>query len=284
MSDRKATRPTHHESTSAGDRDRTGRPRVVPCTRPRNATRLPRDPRDRSRYVRRPVESPRPGIRRSPQPPSAIRPRRHVALGPGQRVHGQRTRNANADPAAPEASPARRSRSTDSRARTPMRCCVWRDLDGVEFTHRLTPDQPTYVVPASPRLAEVAWAYFVLGVEHILLGVDHLLFVLALLLIVRDWRVLVGTITAFTLAHSITLAAATLGWVDVPGPPRGSDHRPEHRVCGLGNHPRSARATGAHRQMAVDRLVYVRSAARFRLCAGRCTTWACRRSPFRWLC
>jgi hydrogenase/urease accessory protein HupE len=58
-----------------------------------------------------------------------------------------------------------------------------------------------------------------LGVEHILLGIDHLLFVLALLMIVAGWRKLVATVTAFTLAHSITLAAATLGWVHVPQAP-----------------------------------------------------------------
>ena len=59
----------------------------------------------------------------------------------------------------------------------------------------------------------------VLGVQHILAGIDHLLFVLALLLVVRGGRRIVATITAFTLAHSLTLAAATLGWVHVPGPP-----------------------------------------------------------------
>jgi len=59
----------------------------------------------------------------------------------------------------------------------------------------------------------------VLGVEHILGGVDHLLFVLALLLIVRGGRRIVATITAFTIAHSITLVSATLGWVHVAGPP-----------------------------------------------------------------
>ena len=58
-----------------------------------------------------------------------------------------------------------------------------------------------------------------LGVEHILGGIDHLLFVLALLLIVRGGRRIVATVTAFTAAHSITLVAATLGWVHVPGPP-----------------------------------------------------------------
>ena len=61
--------------------------------------------------------------------------------------------------------------------------------------------------------------YLHLGVEHILFGFDHLLFVLALVILVRDWRRVAATVTAFTLAHSITLAAATLSFVNVPGPP-----------------------------------------------------------------
>src|SRR5205823_2862643 len=63
----------------------------------------------------------------------------------------------------------------------------------------------------------VAYAYLVHGIEHILFGFDHLLFVLALILIVRSGRVLLWTITAFTIAHSITLSLATLGVVYVPG-------------------------------------------------------------------
>jgi hydrogenase/urease accessory protein HupE len=58
-----------------------------------------------------------------------------------------------------------------------------------------------------------------LGIEHILSGFDHLLFVLGLVLLVQGTRRLLGTITAFTAAHSLTLAGATLGWVHVPGPP-----------------------------------------------------------------
>ena len=57
------------------------------------------------------------------------------------------------------------------------------------------------------------------GVEHILFGFDHLLFVLALILIVRSTRTVLLTVTAFTVAHSITLSLATLGVVHVPGPP-----------------------------------------------------------------
>ena len=65
----------------------------------------------------------------------------------------------------------------------------------------------------------VAATYLELGVEHILLGFDHLLFVLALILIAPNTRQLVKAITAFTVAHSITLAAATLGFVHVPPKP-----------------------------------------------------------------
>ena len=91
--------------------------------------------------------------------------------------------------------------------------------DGSEITHRLTPAAPSYVIEAEPGRGQVAWTYFVLGVEHILSGIDHLFFVLALLMVVAGWRKLIGTITAFTVAHSITLALAALGFVHVPGPP-----------------------------------------------------------------
>ncbi len=62
-------------------------------------------------------------------------------------------------------------------------------------------------------------AYLVIGVEHILLGPDHLLFVLCIVLLVRDRKKLFITITAFTLAHSITLALAVLDIFTLPSPP-----------------------------------------------------------------
>ena len=68
-------------------------------------------------------------------------------------------------------------------------------------------------------LRQVAAAYLGLGVEHILFGADHLIFVLALILLVRGWKRVLLTVTAFTVAHSITLGAATLGYIQVPGPP-----------------------------------------------------------------
>jgi hydrogenase/urease accessory protein HupE len=92
-------------------------------------------------------------------------------------------------------------------------------MDGVTQVVRLKPSEPYFTVSAAPTKTEVAGTYFVLGVEHILSGVDHLLFVLALLIIVKGWKRLVTTVTAFTVAHSITLAAATLGFVHVPGAP-----------------------------------------------------------------
>ncbi len=91
--------------------------------------------------------------------------------------------------------------------------------DGTSQTERLVPERPMFVVAAPTGAAEVAWSYLRLGVEHILGGVDHLLFVLALLLIVRGGKRIFVTVTAFTVAHSVTLVAATLGWVHVPGPP-----------------------------------------------------------------
>lgn len=92
-------------------------------------------------------------------------------------------------------------------------------LDGSAQVARLTPDSVSMVVAVAPTWTQVAWTYLVLGVEHILMGIDHLLFVLALLFLVQGWRRVVLTITAFTLAHSITLAAATLGLVRVPQAP-----------------------------------------------------------------
>ena len=90
---------------------------------------------------------------------------------------------------------------------------------GATQTVRLAPDNIRFTVSGIPSTLEVITTYLSLGIEHILLGIDHLLFVFALLLIVQGWRRLVGTITAFTVAHSITLAAATLGYVNVPQAP-----------------------------------------------------------------
>ncbi len=91
--------------------------------------------------------------------------------------------------------------------------------NGASLMKRLTPTQRSFEVAEEQSAWDVAKTYTIIGIEHILLGIDHLLFVFALLLIVAGWKRLIGTITAFTLAHSITLVAATLGWVSVPQAP-----------------------------------------------------------------
>lgn len=84
---------------------------------------------------------------------------------------------------------------------------------------RLTPAAPMTEVAIRPVSAQVAKTYFVLGIEHILAGYDHLLFVVSLvLLIVGGWQV-AKTVTAFTVAHSITLIATSLHLISVPRQP-----------------------------------------------------------------
>jgi len=92
-------------------------------------------------------------------------------------------------------------------------------LDGSQYTTILKPANPMYIIPTIPDRWNVVKTYVTLGIEHILSGIDHLLFVLALLLITKGFTRLVKTITAFTIAHSITLSMATLGVVGLPGPP-----------------------------------------------------------------
>jgi hypothetical protein len=92
-------------------------------------------------------------------------------------------------------------------------------LDGTTQVTRLTPAHPSFLVEASPSPWYVVRTYLVLGVEHILTGIDHLLFVLALIIITCGSWNLVKTVTAFTLSHSITLTAATLGVVHMPQQP-----------------------------------------------------------------
>ncbi len=92
-------------------------------------------------------------------------------------------------------------------------------IDGSMHTTVLRPDSPSFLVPEKVSKSKVAGSYLLLGIEHILGGFDHLLFVLGLLLIVRSTKLLIKTITSFTLAHSVTLAMATLGFVHVPQAP-----------------------------------------------------------------
>jgi len=91
--------------------------------------------------------------------------------------------------------------------------------DGSSHSARLTFSEPRTRIAETADPFAVAKNYMSLGIEHILLGTDHLLFVFALLLLVRSRGLLVKTITAFTVAHSVTLAAATLDFVHVPSAP-----------------------------------------------------------------
>jgi hydrogenase/urease accessory protein HupE len=91
--------------------------------------------------------------------------------------------------------------------------------DGTVESRRLTPGDSFFTVPAIPSRFEVVRTYLLLGFKHILEGIDHLMFILALLILVKGKHRLVMTVTAFTLAHSLTLAGATLQLVQIPGPP-----------------------------------------------------------------
>jgi hydrogenase/urease accessory protein HupE len=91
--------------------------------------------------------------------------------------------------------------------------------DGRVTTGRLTPGGGDWVMPRAPGPLAVAGTYLRLGVEHILTGLDHLAFVLGLFLLTPLWRQLWKSVTAFTVAHSLTLVLATLGLVHVPQPP-----------------------------------------------------------------
>ena len=92
-------------------------------------------------------------------------------------------------------------------------------LDGRKWTTIVHPSQPWVELAASQTKLGVMGTYIVQGIRHILFGADHLLFVLGLLLIVENRWMLVKTVTAFTVAHSITLAIATLGYAEAPAPP-----------------------------------------------------------------
>jgi hydrogenase/urease accessory protein HupE len=89
-------------------------------------------------------------------------------------------------------------------------------LDGRSWTTIVHPSQPWVEITAAQTRLEVMGTFIVQGIRHILFGADHMLFVLGLLLIVKDRWMLLKTITAFTVAHSITLAIATLGYAEAP--------------------------------------------------------------------
>lgn len=84
---------------------------------------------------------------------------------------------------------------------------------------RLTAAEPVATIAARAGRGEVAWTYFVTGIDHILFGYDHLLFVVALVLLLQGFWTIAKAVTAFTVAHSLTLVGTTLGLVGLPGPP-----------------------------------------------------------------
>ena len=89
-------------------------------------------------------------------------------------------------------------------------------LDGRSWTVIVHPSQPWVEITAAQTRWAVMGTFIVQGIRHILFGADHMLFVLGLLLIVKDRWMLLKTVTAFTVAHSITLAIATLGYAEAP--------------------------------------------------------------------
>jgi HupE / UreJ protein len=89
-------------------------------------------------------------------------------------------------------------------------------LDGTDSSTLVRPSQPWIEIAASRGLMGTAASFLLHGIQHISFGIDHLLFVLGLMLIVKDRWMLFKTVTAFTVAHSITLAIATFGYADAP--------------------------------------------------------------------
>ena len=95
----------------------------------------------------------------------------------------------------------------------------YQSTSGVTQTARITPAVPAARIAEKPDRWQVARTYFITGVEHILMGYDHLLFVLCLVLLLNGALRVAATVTAFTIAHSLTLIATTLDLIRVPGPP-----------------------------------------------------------------
>ena len=91
--------------------------------------------------------------------------------------------------------------------------------DGTELTQLLKPTAPSFTVPNPQKVAPPVREYLELGFTHIWSGIDHLLYVFGLMLLVGNTRKLIKTITGFTVAHSISLGAAALGYVHVPAAP-----------------------------------------------------------------
>lgn len=92
-------------------------------------------------------------------------------------------------------------------------------LEAPVQSYRLTAAEPAVTLAAEAAPGQVWRTYGLIGIEHILMGWDHLLFVVALVLLVRRGWAVAGAVTAFTIAHSLTLAGTTLGLLGLPGRP-----------------------------------------------------------------
>jgi len=86
--------------------------------------------------------------------------------------------------------------------------------DGNKFEGLVSVNEPKLTIPGETNLYPTS--YFWLGVDHLLSGIDHLLFVFGLIFLVQGMTILIKTITAFTLAHSITLGLSVFGVVNLP--------------------------------------------------------------------
>lgn len=106
-------------------------------------------------------------------------------------------------------------------AANPSVSAIWQVslLSGEQHSHLMTPGQERWQLPEAEQPLALAGQYLWLGVGHIWAGIDHLLFVACLLFIARAPGRLLLTITGFTLAHSLTLVAASLNWLRLPVPP-----------------------------------------------------------------
>ena len=188
-------------------------------SRRRVPPRLPRASSDGRRDVRRDVEGAGAG--------------RYAASGHSRRLSGRHRQSLRAARTVSRATASSNDGPFDVRAASPTATVRIDGLpgtitdvlarvereDGTTQVARLLPEQPAFVVEPSAHAAGVAWTYLGLGVHHILVGIDHLLYILAMLFLVKGWRRIVATMTAFTMTHSLTLTAAALGWVHVPQPP-----------------------------------------------------------------
>lgn len=92
----------------------------------------------------------------------------------------------------------------------------YKSESGDSFSGLINSKQPSYKIPEQLSSLEVVQEYLELGFVHLLEGLDHIFFIIALVLLINDRWKLVKAATLFTLGHSLSLACATLGWVNFP--------------------------------------------------------------------